>query len=98
MEADVLDTRTLGKLQWRCRRGLLENDLLIGRFFERHGHQVTTAQAEALAVLMDLGDNDLMDLLLRRTELQGELDTRDIKEVLEMMRPPLPASQKSTGH
>ena len=25
----LLDTRALSKLHWRCRRGLLENDLFI---------------------------------------------------------------------
>ena len=31
-----IDVRSLSQLKWRCRRGLLENDLLIERFFERH--------------------------------------------------------------
>ena len=55
--------RALSKLRWRCRRGLLENDLLIERFFARHGAAVTEAQAEGLDALMDLADNDLLDLL-----------------------------------
>jgi len=28
----LLDERALSKLRWRCRRGLLENDLFIERF------------------------------------------------------------------
>jgi antitoxin CptB len=37
MEAEsMLDERALSKLRWRCRRGLLENDLFIERFFHRH--------------------------------------------------------------
>ena len=64
----VIDDRALSKLRWRCRRGLLENDLLIERFFTTHGTAITTSQAEGLQVLMDLSDNDLLDLLLRRTE------------------------------
>ena len=31
----LLDERGLSKLKWRCRRGLLENDLLIEKFFHR---------------------------------------------------------------
>jgi antitoxin CptB len=30
---ELLDERDLSKLRWRCRRGLLENDLFIERFF-----------------------------------------------------------------
>ncbi len=29
----LLDERSLSKLKWRCRRGLLENDLFVQRFF-----------------------------------------------------------------
>jgi antitoxin CptB len=35
---------------------------------------------------MDLGDNDLLDLLLRRKEPEGDISTSDVKEVLEMLR------------
>ena len=35
---------------------------------------------------MNLADNDLMDLFLRRTEPQGDLDTPEVTAVLEMVR------------
>jgi antitoxin CptB len=84
----LLDERGLSKLRWRCRRGLLENDLLIERFFDRYAPSLTLRQAQALGELMDLADNDLLDLLLRRREPAGELDRPDVREVLEMLRPP----------
>ena len=80
--------RELSKLRWRCRRGLLENDLFVERFFERHACTLTRRQAGALSQLMELSDNDLLDLLLRRNEPQGELDSKDIHEVLVMLRSP----------
>jgi antitoxin CptB len=81
-----LDERSLSKLRWRCRRGLLENDLFIERFFIRHEETITTRQAAGLQALMDLADNDLLDLLLGRTEPQGEVDTPEVREVLAQMR------------
>ncbi|MEY2804195.1 MAG: hypothetical protein RL657_1531, partial [Pseudomonadota bacterium] len=36
-----LGERALSKLRWRCRRGLLENDLFIERFFQRHESRLT---------------------------------------------------------
>ena len=35
-ESELLGERGLSKLRWRCRRGLLENDLFIERFFRHH--------------------------------------------------------------
>ena len=92
MQADLdqpLGERALSKLKWRCRRGLLENDLLIERSFGRYDGRLTVRQADALGVLMELGDNDLLDLLLRRQEPAGELDTGDIRELLGLLRPAL---------
>jgi antitoxin CptB len=83
---ELIDERSLSKLKWRCRRGLLENDLFIERFFARHEARLTLRHAAALNELMDLADNDLLDLLLRRKEPAGALDTADVKEVLEMLR------------
>jgi antitoxin CptB len=85
-ENELIDERELSRLRWRCRRGLLENDLFIERFFERHGTRLTKRHAAALSELMELADNDLLDLLLVRKEPQGELDRNDIKEMLGMLR------------
>jgi antitoxin CptB len=89
-----LDVRALSKLKWRCRRGLLENDLFVERFFRRHEETITTRQAEGLLALMDLSDNDLLDLLLARREPQAELDRPDVREVLTLMRRPEPQLQR----
>ncbi len=84
----VIDERELSKLKWRCRRGLLENDLFIERFFQAHGATVTTRQAAGLSALMDLPDNDLLDLLLCRKEPQDSMDMLEVHEVLALMRRP----------
>jgi antitoxin CptB len=86
MQAELIDERTLSKLRWRCRRGLLENDLFIERFFARHAAQLSVQHAEGLLALMELADNELLDLLLGRTEPEGDLLRDDTAEVLRMMR------------
>jgi antitoxin CptB len=86
--AQRLDARALSKLKWRCRRGLLENDLFIERFFRQHEATITRSQATGMNTLMDLADNDLLDLLLRRKEPQGEVDTAEVREVLALLRNP----------
>jgi antitoxin CptB len=97
MEEALLDERGLSKLRWRCRRGLLENDLLIERFFGTYAASLTVAQAGALGELMDLADNDLLDLLLRRKEPEGDLGRDEVRKVLEMLRVPAAASP-GVGH
>jgi len=85
----LLDERALSKLRWRCRRGLLENDLFIARFFERFDKTLNVRQADALGVLMDLSDNDLLDLFLARKSLvqvEATLDSADLHEILKMVR------------
>jgi len=81
-----LDERALSKLRWRCRRGLLENDLFLERFFQVHEETLNNRQAAALGALMDLADNDLLDLFLARKEPTAGLDSDAIREVLTMVR------------
>ena len=86
--AALVDDRAMSKLRWRCRRGLLENDLFIERFFSRHGATLNEDQARGLLALMDLSDNDLLDLLLSRREPSGDLERDDVMQVLRQMRAP----------
>jgi antitoxin CptB len=80
-----LGERALSKLRWRCRRGLLENDLFIERFFNRFAPQMTVGQARGMYVLMDLSDNDLMDLLMKRKPLGSDIESEEVSEVLTML-------------
>ena len=82
----LLDARDLSRLRWRCRRGLLENDLFVERYFDAVGGALTQRQARGLQALMDLADNDLLDLLLARREPEGALDVPEVREVLAAMR------------
>ncbi|RYX88997.1 MAG: succinate dehydrogenase assembly factor 2 [Comamonadaceae bacterium] len=86
MNEALLDERGLSKLRWRSRRGLLENDLFIENFFARHAEGLTQAHADGMNELMDLADNDLLDLLLRRKEPGADITTMEARQVLEMLR------------
>ncbi|MBP6337555.1 MAG: succinate dehydrogenase assembly factor 2 [Vitreoscilla sp.] len=88
METASLNPTDVSRLKWRCRRGLLENDLFVQRFFQRHESTLTQAQVEGLQLLMDLADNDLLDLFLARKELSGEIDQPVVREVLGLIRQP----------
>jgi antitoxin CptB len=87
----LIDERMLSKLRWRCRRGLLENDIFIERFFKRYESTLTVKQTQGLNVLMDLSDSDLLDLHLGRKTL-AQVDVNlvqdEVFEVLSMLKKP----------
>jgi antitoxin CptB len=85
----LLDERALSRLRWRCRRGMLENDLFVERFLGKYADTLTKRQAQSLGDLMELSDNDLLDLHLGRKslrQLDAGLERPDVIEVLGMLR------------
>ena len=81
----MVDSGALSKLRWRCRRGLLENDLLLERLFNRPS-PLTQPEVNGLYVLMELSDNDLLDLFLGRQTPTGTLDRPEVHQVIEAVR------------
>ena len=77
-----MDARSLERLKWRSRRGLLELDLVFERFWAGPGRELDEGDAAALERLLTLPDNDLLDLVMgRRADVEGEL-----RGVLEKLR------------
>lgn len=76
----------LRRLRWRARRGMLENDLLLERFFVRYAAALGPGGRRGLAQLLDLPDGELLDLALGRSALQGALDCGPVREVLALLR------------
>ena len=74
------------RLRWRGRRGLLENDLLLTRFLDQHEETLTDQEVEAFSVLLELPDSDLLNLLLARSEPEGESDLPHVRALLTRLR------------
>jgi antitoxin CptB len=79
----TLSNAELYRLKSDARRGLLENDLILQRFFD-------VAEGKVLTQLLALEDNDLMDLLIGRKDsvaaLENEAQEITFKLVLEKLR------------
>jgi succinate dehydrogenase flavin-adding protein (antitoxin of CptAB toxin-antitoxin module) len=50
------------RLKWKCRRGLLELDLVLERYLQRNPDD------QSLLGLLDLPDNDLWDIIIGRSD------------------------------
>ena len=81
-----LPSAALSKLRWRCRRGLLENDLFIERFFNRHAPDMTVGHARSMYALMELADNDLLDVFLARPNTQAVAQQEGVKALVRLMQ------------
>jgi len=57
-----MDRATQNRLYWKCRRGLLELDLVLQKYLVKH------PEDSMLSDLLDLPDNDLWDLVSGRSD------------------------------
>jgi len=80
------DPANRARLRWRARRGLLENDLILTRFLDAHEADLSDDDVDALTRLLDLADNPLMDLILGRTEPEGDIDLPQVHALLARLR------------
>jgi antitoxin CptB len=64
----TISAAALYRLKSDARRGLLENDLILERFFRRYAEGLSEEQGVVLGQLLALSDNDLMDLLIGRVD------------------------------
>jgi antitoxin CptB len=61
--------RAFDRLKWKCRRGLLELDLVLQAFLEKSVREGgLEADLQPLNELLDLPDNDLWDIVSGRSE------------------------------
>jgi antitoxin CptB len=70
------------RMEWRCRRGMLEMDLFFVDFVSRHLSSLSDVQIAALDKLLDLPDNELWNLVSEGQEV-NDLST---SQVLTMLR------------
>ena len=74
------------RLVWRCRRGLLENDIILQRFFAKFTSELTEEEWLAFKEMLDLGDNELLDLFLGKEELNKKFDNSVSRSLLQKIR------------
>lgn len=72
----------LDRVRWRCRRGLLELDIILARFLDTGFAVLDADDRRIFTELLGLADNDLWDLISRRQSAPEAAQER----VLELLR------------
>lgn len=57
----MIDERSRERIRWRCRRGLLELDLLLNRFLDHEYPRLDEREHAAFVRLLDRPDPELLD-------------------------------------
>ena len=64
-----MDAVSRNRLKWKCRRGLLELDLVLQDFVEKH---LEEHDVDALNELLELEDNELWAIISGRSDRYDE--------------------------
>lgn len=81
---ETMDPAELGRLRWRCRRGMRELDVLLVRYLERDWPGADETARAAFCALLERQDPEINALLLGRMAPEDEA----VANVLECLRRP----------
>jgi antitoxin CptB len=90
----AIDSRRLARLRWRCRRGMLENDLVLQRFLDTRGAAIDESELAMLDTLLALPDNTLWELIAGLAEPEDR-SVAPLLRVLRATAPTRPSPQHS---
>jgi succinate dehydrogenase flavin-adding protein (antitoxin of CptAB toxin-antitoxin module) len=72
----------MDRLRWSCRRGRLENDLVLGRFLDAHAMRLEGERLRAFRALLDYSDDELWAIISGR----GNCGDPALEEVVQLLR------------
>lgn len=86
--ATIMTNVEIRRLSWRCRRGLLELDILLQRFYERYLASLNTEELAAFDSLLDYPDNELLEVITARAVIQNTVasSAATMQQVLAKLR------------
>ncbi len=78
----MINSLRKAKLLWQCRRGMLELDLILGRFAEKQLDLMTETQIDAFEELLTCIDPELFNWLMG----QSTPTNRELAEIVEFIK------------
>lgn len=71
------------RVRWRCRRGMLELDIVLQRFVDKHYMQLNEFELQQFEALLDLPDNDLWDMIAAKKEV-NDIKLQPVLQLLQI--------------
>ena len=82
-QSSIPDPAFMERVRWRCRRGLLELDIVLGRFVEQHYIGLDTAQQAVFDALLDMPDTELWDMITGKVPAPQDGEHRAVLELIK---------------
>ena len=74
--------KELERARWRCRRGLLELDIVLLRFMDKYYTQLNEVELQQFEELLSLPDNELWDLIAEKKKIKDD----EVQYVLRLLQ------------
>ncbi|OGT34644.1 MAG: hypothetical protein A3K00_02750 [Gallionellales bacterium RIFOXYD2_FULL_52_7] len=71
----------LQRVRWRCRRGLLELDIIFGRFVDAHYAELSDAERQTFDEFLDMPDNPLWDMISGRRIAESDAQAALLEKI-----------------
>ena len=74
--------KELDRIRWRCRRGMLELDIVLQGFVDKYYMQLDDIELKNFDALLSLPDNDLWDMITSKKKVENI----KLQPVLQLLR------------
>ena len=64
-------------------RGIKELDIIFDRFVEKYNSSLSNEELKQLEELLNLPDNELLDILLKKAEIPSNLKNQVLQKILK---------------
>ena len=82
LNKEQTNQNTIKKLQWQCRRGMLELDVVLIPFLNEHFDDLSIEQKAVFAELLKEADPDLFTWIMGF----GQCERADFSEIIKIIR------------
>lgn len=84
LNAEMMQDAEQRRLAWRCRRGMLELDIVLQRFVKEQFGGLTLAEMQIFDEMLELSDNDFWELMQSATQVKYEADVQSVLNKLRI--------------